>query len=688
MRALITASTLLFVLAQAACSSDITSRGDLPAGAIGAGDLASDTTSTSDAADMDGRPVGDPGGATATDHGDGDLGEGSGQTGRDAGGAGVDVGSLEPGCTEDAHCDDGLACTADHCDAVANTCSWTLEPERCLIAGRCRAPGEQHPGDACRACDPDLDTRGWSPAAEGDPCDDGDPCTVETTCVEGACAGSEVDCDDENPCTLDACVPGDGCHHPPAPAGVICGDEEAPCVGSARCLGGECRVLPTDCDDDNPCTADACDEEAGGCVNTPEEGACDDGDACTVEDFCEAGACAAGEARNCADGSICTKDLCDAMTGCYWLPMVSDCCRPDGSSVCDDGNPCTDDPCDEAGGCAYVPNTALCDDGDACTEEDTCAEGSCAGSAIVCDDDNECTADSCDPETGCVFEDRDGVPCDDGVECTTLDHCEAGVCTGDDSDCGCVPDLAGDAAKISYVQVGQGGYQGEALDLDDDPDTCAPPGDCADGAHNGLTIIAGFVNETLQASVEGDEIILVLEIEHGDAGDVVVAVHTGAHDPDHGPCDPQAGPCAYLVDRSTLDPDTCEALAALPGRIEDGKLEAGGPGSQLVFRVPLSADAMLEVELSHLQLEATVELEGGEVTSLAGVLGGAVTKEALLLAVDQLPADGTLPVDPGLIRTVVTMLPPDIDTDGDGDNDALSIGLKIEAVDAVLTGAF
>lgn len=57
-----------------------------------------------------------------------------------------------------------------------------------------------------------------------------------------------------------------------------------------------CRVA-ADCDDLNPCTADACDE-AGRCASfaQPDGTACDDGSPCSTQDSCQAGRCA-GESR-------------------------------------------------------------------------------------------------------------------------------------------------------------------------------------------------------------------------------------------------------------------------------------------------------------------------------------------------------------------------------------------------------
>ena len=199
--------------------------------------------------------------------------------------------------------------------------------------------------------------RRGSCARDGRTCDDGDPCTTGDACTGGVCAGTPVVCDDGDPCNgVEACV-GGGCSHPGGP----------------------------DCDDANDCTADRCDSAAGGCVHdgAPHEGdACDDGDACTLDDRCRSGACA-GAARSCDDENPCTMDACGADGSCTNTPsnlLTAICytgpaatryvgaCR-DGASACRDGRlfgPCTGQqrPTDET--CNGAD-----DDCDGFTDEDT-----------------------------------------------------------------------------------------------------------------------------------------------------------------------------------------------------------------------------------------------------------------------------------------------------------------------------
>ena len=102
---------------------------------------------------------------------------------------------------------------------------------------------------------------------------------------------------------------------------------------------------------------------------------------------------------------------------------------------CDDDNTCTTDSC-ATGFCESTDNSDACDDGLACTTGETCSDGECVGGTpndSACDDDgNVCTTDSCDVLLGCINVAVTG-SCDDGVDCTSNDSCNGGVCGGTDN---------------------------------------------------------------------------------------------------------------------------------------------------------------------------------------------------------------------------------------------------------------
>ncbi len=330
-------------------------------------------------------------------------------------------------------CEDGNACTEND---VCNN-------------GRCVAGNEVSCDDendcTTDTCRPDVGCVN-EPVANGTSCDDGNSCTINDVCTNGVCGGETNDCADGNPCTDDICDPELGCLHNPL-SGTECNDGNA-CTVNDSCQNGQCVGEETSCDDENPCTSDWCSPETG-CEHSNISGSCDDGDPCTIGDFCSEGSCVAGNLRNCDDENPCTSDWCGEDGACHHTPISAECddgnactgsdyCNEEGVCVgqtisCDDGNPCTVDSCNPQSGCTneFLPEGTECSDGNACTNNDHCnAEGQCVGSTIDCDDGNECTNDSCLPDVGCVWQPREGL-CDDGLYCTTGDHCVSGECVGE-----------------------------------------------------------------------------------------------------------------------------------------------------------------------------------------------------------------------------------------------------------------
>ena len=204
------------------------------------------------------------------------------------------------------------------------------------------------------------------------------------------------------------------------------------------------------CDDENPCTQDSCDPKKG-CKNTAIVGDCDDGDVCTTNDICKSGACAGGQPKVCDDNDPCTKDSCDAKTGCKVAAddgancddgnvctEGDDCkggkCIAGSLTSCDDNNPCTKDSCNAKSGCTSVnADGEGCEDGNGCTTKDTCKSGTCAAGGLKsCGDSAACKVWSCAPATGnCSLTNKqDGLACSDGSACTNKDGCKAGACQG------------------------------------------------------------------------------------------------------------------------------------------------------------------------------------------------------------------------------------------------------------------
>ncbi len=214
--------------------------------------------------------------------------------------------------------------------------------------------------------------------ADGAKCDDGDPCTVGDKCKAGVCAGP-----------TDICQCRDN-------AGCAKREDGNPCTGTLYCNTNKvphlCETNPatklTCAQDADPCTVSKCDAKTGKCASVGAKGKpCDDGDACTPDDLCDA-------AGKCAPGT----DICL---------------------------------CKTAADCA--------DDGDKCNGTPYCAKSSVPWSCKVnpatvvkcaTDKDTQCRENACAPKTGlCTLAPLpDKATCTDNDKCTVGDHCDGGVC--------------------------------------------------------------------------------------------------------------------------------------------------------------------------------------------------------------------------------------------------------------------
>jgi formylglycine-generating enzyme required for sulfatase activity len=336
-------------------------------------------------------------------------------------------GATDPG--GDALCDDGLFCNG------AEVC----EPTLGCVPG---APPGVDDDVACTddLCD-DLNDEVFNfPNASY--CDDGDPCTDDACEPEqGGCihAINMASCDDGDPCTGgDVCAEGH-CLGVPFCDCIGDGDCEAAaggdlCLGQLRCVDWFCQIDPATavtCEDslpgDEPCLVMGCDPADGECKATqrPAGVACDDGDACTVNDQCDASGKCAGAARACDDGYWCDgEEACD--------PASGDCVAIDAPAV-DDQNPCTEDLCDGAAQVVHHdPHDALCDNGSVCDGLEWChvTDGCQDGPYLDCDDGDPCTIDACvdgGEVQGCLYESAvRGDRCDDLDDPTRLLDTEGG----------------------------------------------------------------------------------------------------------------------------------------------------------------------------------------------------------------------------------------------------------------------
>ncbi|MFI5298260.1 MAG: hypothetical protein ACHREM_09200 [Polyangiales bacterium] len=358
-------------------------------------------------------------------------------------------------------CNDNNACTQiDTCQS--GTCVGTI-PVICTASDQCHGVG---------TCDTSTGACSNPTVADGTTCTGANACYQTNSCQAGTCTGSNaVTCTAEDQChAAGVCSPSTGtCSQPARANGTSCNDANSNTVNDV-CTGGVCAgtdfCIGVTCSASDQChVAGVCDHATGMCSNpTATNGTtCDDGNACTQTDSCQAGSCTSSNPVICTAEDQChAAGVCSASTGTCSQPALAN-----GTS-CNDANPntvndvCTDgvcagtdfcigvtcsasDQCHVAGSCNHatgvcsIPittNGTACDDGNACTQTDSCQAGTCVGgNPIRCTASDQCHAvGSCDPTTGACSSPSvaDGTSCDDDNACTQIDACQSGTCTGSD----------------------------------------------------------------------------------------------------------------------------------------------------------------------------------------------------------------------------------------------------------------
>jgi cysteine-rich repeat protein len=193
-------------------------------------------------------------------------------------------------------CSDGNACTlADSCQNGSCSASQSVScplPPGCSTQGVCDpSTGVCSGASGCVVC-------GSGSLDPGEQCDDGNTlsgdgcsatCTVER-CNGVVCPGAS------DPCMQNTCSPTTGqCVLSPKANGVTCDDNRL-CTTGDQCQDGSCSGAAIDCGGGSATdcgSATFCQETTGVCVTgpAPNDTPCNDGDLCTTDDACLAGAC-------------------------------------------------------------------------------------------------------------------------------------------------------------------------------------------------------------------------------------------------------------------------------------------------------------------------------------------------------------------------------------------------------------
>src|SRR6185369_14065466 len=162
------------------------------------------------------------------------------------------------------------------------------------------------------------------------------------------------------------------------------------------------------------------DEGARGCIQVPNDDACDDGTFCNGAEVCNpTSGCQASPPITCAGGDVsCVVGLCrEDLKSCTQVADNSVCDDKsfcDGYEYCDptlgcqstpppcvDGVACTDDTCDEGTfSCSFVPNDSRCNDGVFCDGTEYCdGYAGCRTAGPPCTPNEKCdeSGDQCIP---------------------------------------------------------------------------------------------------------------------------------------------------------------------------------------------------------------------------------------------------------------------------------------------------
>lgn len=381
--------------------------------------------------------------------------------------------------TDEATCNDNLACTTDVC-AAPFQCQNALIAGYCLVGGACFQSGQFNPLNACELCDTARSTATFSQAPN--------------TCVIGGQCYPANATNPLNACQLclpnqsnttwsnasNTCQIGGQCYAAnqanPSNACEICSPVNTATAWTQAVntcnIQGQCFASgvknPT-----NQCLVCDPSRSASGWSPASTNTSCNDQSACSTDDHCDgAGNCVGN--TSCNDGIVCTADLCNAQTGCNNSTVADGYCRIANvcyaSGAANPTNPCQRCwPATSKTAWSSQPNTVGCNDNLYCTTDDHCdGAGACVGTARSCGDAFACTTDACNenndtctntlqaskclianacydngatqPNNVCyrcasgsstsAWSLNNGASCNDGNECTSGDTCAAGTCAG------------------------------------------------------------------------------------------------------------------------------------------------------------------------------------------------------------------------------------------------------------------
>ena len=566
-------------------------------------------------------------------------------------------------------------CGGDGCGGACGTCE---AAEACSDEGLCECVpscetkqcGLNGCGGICGLCPAGIPCgpTGFCIGSEpAETCGDLMECMVEIGC---GCSG--IDCPTDIGARL-ACI--DSCQAS-APCTTFCFsdtpevDEELLALDS--CVELQCPEVTADC------LLGACEPEAEPCL---EGGVLGCTDILKCVDACPSEAC---EATCTLEASATAVLQYEAHTNCVetLCPAEEAFCLAWASAVaCPQLVPA----------CAIVTGTGLCDVAESCTLDcglvapakdclETCMNGLDPAAAQSFGEAAACAFTACEASpagiTGaCFFDALTGLACAD-----LLQSCAP-----------CDVDLLVDfdpAFSVSTMEVGSGGIPGESIDVDPEngPEDCAPSGNCSQGLDNQLALLTSFgINNALAESIESGSLAILGE--GAGAPGAITAIHIYSGGAADASCPLQTGGCDAVLAKEAFGSD-CSPIASV-GNVAiaaDGSFTAGGDDAVIPLPLAFEAGVTLVIPLRRAKLAGTLTVTDEGITLTDAVFGGALRKKELGETISVLPGDSFAGLSKELILGLLEAIEADIDTDGDGVDDALSIGLAVNAVPTTIVG--
>jgi hypothetical protein len=208
------------------------------------------------------------------------------------------------------------------------------------------------------------------PDEDGTSCEDGQFCTADDSCQDGLCvAGPPNDCNLAlGDCEAAVCnEQAKQCDAVPKQNGVGCTNSANLCLLAPTCQNGQCVGAENDCfyaPVPDECHVAVCNPQNGKCEPQPGNdgaGCTDPNDLCTLAKTCAAGACQGGSAKDCsALTQGCNLGVCNTLDGKCTTKAVLE------GQGCDDLDACTSGETCQAGQCQGGAPVVQCKNADNC----------------------------------------------------------------------------------------------------------------------------------------------------------------------------------------------------------------------------------------------------------------------------------------------------------------------------------